>query len=135
MKGELERIESEEYILVGFGGSQIWYLEYDKLLGGKLEKASLFPIEMFSNTSAIMEAFRTDNFEEKLLQRYFKTFAEIFPGIGTCIKNYEFVCKITDEMLDNIVENIKSKIEKSGTKNVDQDVQAFLSKLISIFAL
>ena len=126
MKEELERIESEENILVGFGASQIWYLGYDKLLGGKLETTSLIPIEMFANSSAIMDDFRTDNYEEEILQRYFKTFAEIFPGIDSCIKNYKFVCKITDEMLDNIVANIKSKIEKSGTKNDDQDVQAFL---------
>ena len=90
---------------------------------------------MYANTEAIMEAFRTDNFEEELVQKYFQTFAEIFPGIDICIENHEFVCNITEEIMDNIVENIKSKIEKSGTKNVDQDVQAFLSKLISIFAL
>ena len=126
MKEESGRFEREENILVGLGASQIWYLEYDKLLGGNLEKASLIPIEMFANTSALMEAFSTDNFEEKMVQRYFKTFANIFPGIGFCIEKYEFVCKITDEIMDTIVRNIKSNIETSGADNNDQDVQAFL---------
>ena len=79
-------------------------------MGGKFFRSLLIHVRMFSDTTRLMKAYRTDYFEKKQVQAYFKVFAWIFPGIDICIYNIEIVCKITDKIIDTIVKNIKSKI-------------------------
>ena len=49
---EIGTLETKENILIGFGNSKIWFLEYEKLLGRKLISVSLMTPEMFDNPQA-----------------------------------------------------------------------------------
>ena len=86
---------------------------------------------MYSNKSAVISAFTNDDFHKNVLDGYFETFIKLFPGIEKCINKYEFVCEITDQMLDVIASNIKEKIHKSGSINEDNDVAEFLGQFTS----
>ena len=96
-----------------------------------MQSASLIPPEVYSNKSAAILAFTNDDFHKNVLDGYFETFIELFPGIEKCINKYEFVCEITDQMLDVIASNIKEKIHKSGSINEDNDVAEFLGQFTS----
>ena len=130
-KYEVDEVERKENILIGFGTSKVWFMEYKKLLGGKLQSASLIPPEVYSNKSAAISAFTNDDFHKNVLDGYFETFIKLFPGIEKCINKYEFVCEITDQKLDVIASNIKEKIHKSGSINEDNDVAEFLGQFTS----
>ena len=123
---EAEILERKENILIGFGTSKVWFLEYKKLLGGKLESASLIPPEISANKSTIVEALTNDEFHENLVHGYFITLIELFPGIEICIRKYEFICEITDQTLDDITRNIEKTILMSGNSNDNDDVAEFL---------
>ena len=94
---EVEVLETKENILIGFGTSKVWFLEYKKLLGGKLESASLIPPEISANKSTILSGLTNDEFHENVVHGYFKTLIELFPGIKICIRKYEFICEINNQ--------------------------------------
>jgi hypothetical protein len=127
-KAEIDILERGENIVVGFGISKIWYIEYSKLLGGKLQPASLIPPDLLFNNSAIITGFTEGNLEKNIIDGYFRTFTDLFPGIETCVKNYEFVCNITEDMIETIIRNMETKIRSSGNKNEKHDVQDFLGQ-------
>ena len=83
-----------------------------------LESAQLIPLEIVFNETALIDKLEEPNFQENIIQGFFKTFLELFPGIEACIENYEFVCEIDDVMIDEIINNIAQKISSSG---IDQD--------------
>ena len=127
-KEEIDILERGRNIVVGFGTSKIWYIEYNKLMGGKLKSASLIPPDLLFNKSALTTGFTEGNLEKNIIDGYFRTFTELFPGIEICVKNYEFVCNITKDTLETILRNMELKIRNSGTKNENKDVQDFLGK-------
>ena len=124
----MDIFERAENIIVGFGTSKIWFVEYNKLLGGKLESASLLTPELFSNKSSLILGFTEGKLEKNIIDGYFKTFSEIFPGIEICLKNYEIVCNITEQLMEIILRNMEEKIRNSGTKTENPDVQDFLGE-------
>ena len=134
-KEETDILEREKNIVVGFGTSQLWFIEYNKLLGGKLKSASLITPELISNKSALILGFTEGDLEKDMIDGYFKTFFDIFPGIEKCMENYDFVCNFTEDIMKTIVGNIAVKISNSGYKNDDQDVAAFLGKLTFIIII
>ena len=134
-KEEIVILERENNIVIGFGTSHIWFIEYNKLLGGKLKTASLITPDLISNKSALIWGFTEGNLEKDMIDGYFKTFVDIFPGIEICMENYEFVCNITEDIMKTIVGNIALKINNSGSKNDGQDVGAFLGQLTFIIRI
>ena len=90
-KEEIDILESGENIVIGFGTSKIWYIEYNKLLGGKLQPASLIPPDLLFNKSALITEFTEGNLEKNIIDGYFRTFTDLFPGIEICVKNYDFL--------------------------------------------
>jgi hypothetical protein len=134
-KEETDILEREKNIVVGFGTSQIWFIEYNKMLGGKLKSASLITPELISNKSALILGFTEGNLEKDMIDGYFKTFFDIFPGIEKCMENHDFVCNFTEDIMKTIVGNIAVKISNSGYKKDDQDVAAFLGKLTFIIII
>ena len=124
----MDFLERENNIVVRFGTSQIWFIEYNKLLGGKLKSASLITPEFISNISALIWRFNEGNLEKDMIDGYFKTFFDIFPGIEICRENYDFVCNVTEDAMETIIRNIALKISNSGGKNDEQDVGAFLGQ-------
>ena len=92
-KGKLQILETHDNMLVGYVASKVWFVECEKMMGGKFFRSFLIPVRMFSDTTRLMKAYRTDYFEKKQVQVYFKVFAWIFPGIDICILyNIVFVC-------------------------------------------
>ena len=122
---ELE-LENKENILTGFGAHKIWYIEYERLLGKPMNRASLIPEELLSNESALMATITDYDFQKNAVERFYNTFYEMFPGIEKCIENFEFVCKITNKTMDSITENIKLKLAESGIPMEKIDVNSFL---------
>ena len=53
IKDDLDVLERKENILIGFGASK-------RLIGGKLESASLIPPKKFLNNSSLISAFTED---------------------------------------------------------------------------
>ena len=135
MKGELQILETHDNMFLGFGASKVWFVEYAKMMGGKFFRSLLIPVRMFSDTSRLMKAFRTDYFKKKLIQAYIRVFNWIFPGIDICIYNTEFVCKITNKIMDTIVKNINSKIKKIGNKERSSRCRRILGEFLFTFSI
>ena len=127
-KDEIDILERGENTVVGFGSTKIWFIEYNKLMGGQLKPASLTPPALLFNNSALIAGFTEGNLEEKIINGYFKTFIDLFPGIEICLENYEFVCNITQETRKIIIRNMETKIGNSGAKNENHEVQYFLGQ-------
>ena len=124
---EYDTLEREENILTGFGAHKVWYLEYEKLLGKPLNRAALIPEELMSNESELIDTITEYDFQKNAIEGFFKNYYEMFPGIEKCIdNNYELVCKITNETLDSLIENIKQKLTDSGRSMEKDDVNRFL---------
>ena len=123
---EIDLLERENNIVVGFGTSHIWFIEYNKLLGGKLKPAPMITPELISNKSALIWGLTEGNLEKDMIDGYFKTFTDLFPGIEMCITNYEFVCNMTEDTMETIIRNIEIKIRNSGSENEHYNVEAFL---------
>jgi hypothetical protein len=130
---EIYEIERKENIVVGFGDSKIWFIEYKKLLGGEMEPAPLIDPELFQNHSALISAFTEGDYEKNMIDQYFKTFVGLFPGMEKCLDKHDFVCNMDSEMMETIIRNMEQKIRNSGSKNENKDVEAFLGQYTSIF--
>ena len=126
---EIDSLERDNNIVVGFGTSNIWFIEYNKLLGRKIDSVSMITPDLISNKSALIWGFTEGNLEKDIVDGYFKTLFEIFPGFEICVENYDFVCNMTEDIRKSIVENIAKKIVDSGNKN---DVGEFLGQLTFI---
>ena len=85
--------------------------------------------DLMSNKSALIWGFTEGTLEKDIIDDFYKTFVEIFPGIEVCLKNYDIVCNMTEDMMKTIVENIAEKIRNSGHKD---DIGAFLGQLTFI---
>ena len=129
---EIGTLETKENILIGFGNSKIWFLEYEKLLGRKLISVSLMTPEMFDNPQTLASAFMNVEFHNRVIREFFEAFIGFFPGVETCIENYEFVCKITSQKSENIMKNIEHKIRISGGKYENHEVKVFLGQYFHI---
>ena len=81
------------------------------------------------NKSALIWVFSEGNLKKDMIDGYFKTFIEIFPGIEICIENYEFVCNMTEDTMKTIIRNMEIKIRNSESKNKNHNVEAFLGRL------
>ena len=125
-KEEIVILERENNIVIGFGTSHIWFIEYNKLLGGKLKTASLITPDLISNKSALIWGFTEGNLEKDMIDGYFKIFIDLFPGIEICIENYEFVCNMTEDTMKTIIRNMEIKIRNSGSRIENYNVKAFL---------
>ena len=134
-KQEIDILEKKENIVVGFGISKIWFIEYKRLLGGEMEPAPLINPELFRNHSALIAAFTEGDYEKNMIDGYFKTFIDLFPGMERCMDNHDFVCNMDSELIDEIIRNMEQKIRNSGTKNENKDVEAFLGKYASIVVI
>ena len=130
-QNEIDLLERENNVVVGFGTSHIWFIEYNKLLGGKLKSAPMITPELISNKSALIRGLTEGNLEKDIIDGYFKTFIDLFPGIEICIENYEFVCNMTEDILKTIIKNIEIKIRNSGSNNENYNVKDFLGYYIS----
>ena len=130
-QNEIDLLERENNVVVGFGTSHIWFIEYNKLLGGKLKSAPMITPELISNKSALIRGLTEGNLEKDIIDGYFKTFIDLFPGIEICIENYEFVCNMTEDILKTIIKNIEIKIRNSGSNNDNYNVKDFLGYYIS----
>ena len=51
IKEQIYILERRKNIVVGFGASNIWFIEYNRLLGGKLKSASMITPKIVSNKS------------------------------------------------------------------------------------
>ena len=84
--------------------------------------------EFFSNPII----FANEDFQNRVIQGFFETFTDLFPGVEKCIQNYEFVCNITSQTFDAIMKNIAQKIHNSGIRKEKNDVEAFLGQYFYI---
>ena len=74
-----------------------------------------------------MKTFKIVRFKD-----FLKPSQIFFPGVETCIQNYEFVCNITSQTFDAIMKNIAQKIHNSGIRKEKNDVEAFLGQYFYI---
>jgi len=125
-KEEIDILEKENNIVVGFGTTHIWFIVYNTLLGGNLKSASLISPELISNKSALIWGFTEGNLEKEIIDGYFENFIDLFPGIEICIENYDFVCNITEDIMKTIIRNMEMKIMNSGSNIENYNVPAFL---------
>ena len=103
-------LETKNNTLIGFGLSRIWFYEYRELLEGKLEFAQLIPPEVFNDLPVFLSALQEDGFQRKIIEGYFQKFKELFPGIDECIEDNAFVRELKNDIMDNIVANIRKNL-------------------------
>ena len=116
---EVESLETEKNIVIGFGIHKLWYQEYQRLYGKPMENAQLVKFEELMKPEFI-KIFAEGEYQKKIVDGFFKVFFEIFPGIEVCVENYEFVCNMTDEFMTKLTSNIMEKLKNVG-KNIETE--------------
>ena len=101
---------------------------YNVLLGWELQNAPLIPAEILINETLLSDKLHQPNFQKNIIDGYFKTFKEIFPGIEACIDdNNDFVRHCQDGAKnEEIVMKIANKISNTGRDMDEEVVKNFL---------
>merc|ERR1712142_30473 len=140
---DLELLETSPNILPGFGTQNIWLIEYEKLLGGREE---IIRMDLFTEEN-IKELIRNPKFWRPFIEKFFKTFVDLFPGLDLCLKdnNIEFdlecwpykieeeTIKINEETVKIIDKNMRAKLEKSN--NGEKEIEDFLKTTHAILKM
>ena len=69
--------------------------------------------------------------QKNITDEFLEAFVKIFPGFGDCIRNYDFVCIITNTTLNRMTAQMKERIDNSINRNEDNEVNAFLGSYIN----
>ena len=125
---EFDTLEKENNILIGFGLTRMWFQLYNELLGGELKRAPLIPAEILFNGNLIINKLEQPNFQKNIIDGYFKTLKDIFPGIEACIDDkYDIVRQcLYGAKNEEIVMNIANKISNTGRDMEEEVVKQFL---------
>ena len=129
LKSEYDTMYVKENLVTGFGVHKIWIHEYERLLGERFLRNTLFTMETLkkvANGSKINYELQTNITDE-----FLEAFVKIFPGFENCIRNHNFVCNITNETLNEMTAQIKERIENAIHRNEENEVNGFLGLYIN----